>query len=263
MTVGQAPEGGTGFTTLCRPRGLVVYNEPGSHGQVLVCADSFTHTADHSLARGPLKIRGRDDEDILRRFQAGERAACLEIESWAKQVIRIRHFYVPPSDQEDLVQETMAQAWRAVSKPGFQLRESLRALVRKVAAARCIDRLRQVRPSLELDLALRDPGVNPHERVERRNERLLLRWVLRTLGPTCREIISLHFFEGLTYAAIGERLGRAEATMRVRMFNCMKEIRELLARCQDPFIGRPPAPESSLPRPPTATMRESDARAER
>ena len=184
----------------------------------------------------------RDDHDILRRFRAGELAAFREVESWAKQVVR--YFSLPESERDDIVQETLADLWRTITKPDFQLRENLRGLVRKIAAENCLDLLRDLRKRrrfCELDVALGhpDPRPGPHEHAERKNQRLLLRLVLHAQSPTCKEIISLHFFKGLTYTEIGAQLERAEGTMKVRMFNCIREIRKMIDQCKDPFVGRP------------------------
>ena len=184
----------------------------------------------------------RDDHDILRRFRAGELAAFREVETWAKQVVR--HFSLPESERDDIVQQTLTDLWHTITKPDFQLRENLRGLVRKIAAANCLDLLRLLRKwrrhgELDDAIARPDPRPGPHDRAERKNERLLLRLVLRALSPSCKEIIALHFFQELTYPEIGAQLGRAEGTMKVRMFNCIREIRKMLDQCKDPFIGRP------------------------
>lgn len=188
----------------------------------------------------------RDDHDILRRFRAGERAAFLEVEGWTKQAVRC--FSIPESERNDVVQQTLTDLWTAITKPDFQLRENLRGLVRKIAAANCLDLFRWLRnwrrhDDLDRALGRQDPRSGPYERVERQNERLLLRLVLRALSPACKEIISLHFFKHMTYAEIGTQLGRAEGTMKVRMFNCIREIRKMLDQCKDPFIGRAEIPE--------------------
>lgn len=176
-----------------------------------------------------IESAGRDDR-LLRRFLTGEPAACRLIERWAWEIVYFKHFHVPRDEREDVVQETIADVWRAASRGDFTLRAGLRAFVRKVAAARCIDRLRRLRPLVPLDDATPDPGPSPYDVLIADDAGAQVRWALQNVSPPCREVIRLHFFDGLAYAEIAARLGRAEATLRVRVFHCMKAVRRLIAR---------------------------------
>jgi RNA polymerase sigma-70 factor (ECF subfamily) len=175
---------------------------------------------------------GRDAEGqrTLRAFLAGEPAAVRQVERWAWEIVYFRWGSIPPEEREDVVQDAVAGVWRAVTRPGFRLRTHLRALVRRVAAARCIDRMRRRRPTATLDPALADPAPGPYDRVLRDDERARLRWAVQSLDERCRELIREHFFEDVDYTQMAERRQRAESTIRVHMFNCMKAIRRLWER---------------------------------
>jgi len=110
------------------------------------------------------------------------------------------------------------------------LAPGLRPFVRRIAASRAIDSLRKRRPTAELDESLADTGPNPYEHTLRRDESARLRWALQQLQAPCREIIRLHIEQDMPYAEIAALQQRSEATMRVRMFNCLKSLRRLLAR---------------------------------
>lgn len=176
------------------------------------------------------------DVELLRQFLSGEAAACRKVERWAWEVVYFKHYAVPPDEREDVVQEAVAAIWRAASRPGFALRSGLRPFVRQVAAARAIDRLRRLRPTVELDEATPDPAPGPYDLLLARDQGAQVKWAIQNASPSCQEIIRLHYFEGLTYGEIAARLERAEATLRVRMFNCMKAIRKAIER----FTARPP-----------------------
>ena len=170
------------------------------------------------------------DAALLRAFVAGEASAVRRVERWAWEIVHFRWGSIPQADRADLVQDAVADVWRAASAPGFALRDSLRALVRRVAAARCIDWMRKLRPTAPLGDDWADVSDNPYEALLRKSDRARLRWVLRALDERCREIIREHFYEELPYAAIAQRRERSEATMRVHMFHCMKRIRQLWER---------------------------------
>ncbi len=168
------------------------------------------------------------DELILRRFLAGDRAACRTLEVWAYEVVRSRRFGIASHEHKDLVQETMAGLWRACGRTSFVLRSNMRGLVHRIAAARCIDWRRRQRPLVPLDETFQDPGPLPEESAGQVSEMLRLSRALAGVDPSCRELIRLHFLEGFTYPEIASRVGKAEGALRVRMFHCMKAIRKLL-----------------------------------
>ena len=171
-----------------------------------------------------------EDDRLLRRLVAGDASACRTIERWAWEMLLFQRFALRPEEREDVVQETITRVWQEVTRPGFRLRRGLKPFVYRVAASRAIDCLRRRRPTVEVDESLVDPRPNPYEGTLRRDEAARLRWALQNLEPACREIIRLHVEQDLPYAEIAARQQRSEATMRVRMFNCLKTLRQIMAR---------------------------------
>ena len=171
-----------------------------------------------------------DDLALLRRLVAGDAGACRIVERWARETIAYRGFRLTAEDREDALQDTVAGVWSSASRSGFQLARGLRALVRTIAVARCIDRLRRARPTEEVRDSLQDALPGPLERLLASDEAARVRWAILELDERCREIIRLRFFEEQDYAQIAAREDRTESTMRVRMFNCMKAIRNRLTR---------------------------------
>lgn len=186
---------------------------------------------DEEIGRGPgPQDMARPDEDLLRRFLIGEAKACRLVEKWAHELVRFKFHLLPSFEHEEIVQDTISDLWRAVSKEGFRLRVSLRSFVRAIAAARSIDRLRKYRPTSELLDVHVDPQPGPYDRLLKKDETARLRWAIQNAGQSCQEVIRLHYYENRTFGEIAEQLGRAEATLRVRMFNCVKKIREMMRR---------------------------------
>lgn len=169
-----------------------------------------------------------DEDRTLRAFLAGDRAACRSVERWAWEIVHFRWFGIPQDDRPDLVQEIVEDVWRAVTKPGFSLRSGLKPLVRHIASARCIDRMRRRRDQVELTDDLADPRDDPLESLARRDAAARLRLAIDRLDARCRDLIRLHFVEELPYAEIAARESRAEATLRVRMFHCLASLRKIM-----------------------------------
>jgi RNA polymerase sigma factor (sigma-70 family) len=164
-------------------------------------------------------------EGLLRRFAAGESAACRTVERWAREIVLFQRLGLTREDREDIVQEVVSAVWSAASRPDFAVRRTLRAFVRTVTLARAIDRVRRRRRLVPAEDTLPDPGPGPTEGAERTEDALRLYDALDTLDVRCREIIRLHYFEDWPYARIAAQEGRSEATMRVRMFHCIRTLR--------------------------------------
>lgn len=166
------------------------------------------------------------DERLLRRFLAGEPEACRRLERWAHEILFYQRLGLGREEREDAVQDVLAGVLRAAGQPGFALRHGLRAFVRTLTLARAIDRVRRRRPAVPADETLPDTGEGPEAGAERAEESARLHDALAGLDPRCRSIIRLHYFEDWTYARIAASENRREATMRVRMFNCLRALRE-------------------------------------
>jgi RNA polymerase sigma-70 factor (ECF subfamily) len=170
------------------------------------------------------------DDGFLRRFLSGEPAAVRTVTRWARETAFFRGFGLSAEDREDAVQDALAQVWALATKPGFELRQGLRPVLRTLVAARCIDRVRRRRRQIDLDETLPDTAPSPADALIARDESARLRRALLELDGDCRDIIRQRFFEGLDYATLAAREQRSESTLRVRLFNCLRAIRKHLQK---------------------------------
>jgi RNA polymerase sigma factor (sigma-70 family) len=176
------------------------------------------HTPSSTLPREP-------DESFLRRFLSGEPAAARTALRWARETAYFRGFGLTREEREDAVQDALAQVWTLAARPGFETRRGLRALLRTIVAARCVDRVRRRRRLAELGESLEDPAPRPDELALAADEGARLRLALIELDEPCREIIRLRFFEEVDYATLAAREGRSESALRGRLFACLKALR--------------------------------------
>jgi RNA polymerase sigma factor (sigma-70 family) len=166
------------------------------------------------------------DERLLRSFLSGDAGACRQVERWANEVLFHHRLGLTREEREDAVQEVLAGVWRAAGQPGFALRSGFRAFVRTVTLARSIDCVRRRRRQSPADEALVEPRPGPASEAEWADDSARLYVALDALDARCRDIIRLHYFEDWPYARIAVQERRRESTMRVRMFNCLKALRE-------------------------------------
>jgi len=123
---------------------------------------------------------------------------------------------------EELVQEAFARVWASPNTPSAEP-DFRRWLYRAITnLARDYHRRRLVEAKL---LFWNPPAVDPIvEVLHRAEDRELLRAVL-ALPFKDRHAIYLHYFEGLTFAEVGEVLGITEIAARVRVHRALQSLR--------------------------------------
>ncbi|MGH7956382.1 MAG: RNA polymerase sigma factor [Opitutaceae bacterium] len=148
----------------------------------------------------------------------------------------LRRSFPTIQDVDDVVQESYVRIWRRqMGRPIIAVAGSVKASVKnflfQIARHFAIDTLRRAQASPIIgvtDLAALSvtedrPGSNEIACV--RQEFELLLEAVETLPVRCREIVTLHKFQGLSPAEIATRLGISEETVRV-------QARRGLHRCQ-------------------------------
>ena len=139
-------------------------------------------------------------------------------QAWAYKVLR------NASEAEEVVAQAYLKAVQAAEtlrdEEAFStwlyrlvFRMSLNALRDRATEARALREL----PAAEAEVEGGSPGA----------ERL--RGTLKTLPLDLRIVVVLHYWKGLSYAQIGERLGVPENTVKVRAFRAHQRLKGLLA----------------------------------
>ena len=137
---------------------------------------------------------------------------------------------------EELVQEAFARVWASPNTPSGDA-NFRRWLYRTITnLARDYHRHRLVEAKL---LFWNPPAVDPvDEVVHRAEDRELLRAVLG-LPFKDRHAIYLHYFDGLSYAEVGEVIGIGEVTARVTVHRALQRLRGRLG--SDSVVREVPA----------------------
>ncbi len=142
-------------------------------------------------------------------------------------------------DADDVKQETFLRAYRALHS--FRRESSVRTWLRKICSNLCYDRLKRNRQQRELlcepEEAQRalvllstevtgDPLTDPQAALDRADTLRLLLCALQGLPPPQRNVIVLHVLEGLDYREIGEILGCAPGSAKMRVLRATQLFRE-------------------------------------
>jgi len=128
------------------------------------------------------------------------------------------------SEGEDLVQETYLRLWkyRDDYSPEAKLSTFLFLLARQVR----IDALRRVarREAREEGWGREQPQVQRPANACARDD---VRWAVSQLTEPLREVVELGVFQDLPYAEVAEILGIPVGTVKSRMSNALKKLKEV------------------------------------
>ena len=172
------------------------------------------------------------DELLLERIAARDRAAFQELYHRYYQRLFGYVFKLTrrPELVEEAVNDTLLGVWQGAgsfhgrSRPstwilGIAHRQALKALYRQ----------RRVERDVEVTFEPREPEEGPESLLARRELRGELGCALAQLPAEQRAVVELTYYQGCSYAEIGEILGCPVNTVKTRMFHARRRLRALLA----------------------------------
>jgi RNA polymerase sigma-70 factor (ECF subfamily) len=169
----------------------------------------------------------------LTRFVSGESDAVSWVTTISRHVVNDHAYSIPYDERPDIVQEAVLHVYRAVTRPGFRLRQEFEAVVRSITYRRCIDWKRRRRETALLDPEAHHGTVpGPDGSVLDKETLARGRQVLADLGESCRQLIRLRARDELSYRQIAERLGRSEGGLRNQMYKCLRRARAILEQLE-------------------------------
>lgn len=192
-----------------------------------------------SRIRPPQGGRARDmggydahsDEQLMAAYVAGDEAAFeLLFARTAPLVLGLLRRQVGPEEAGDLVQQTFLQLHRARLDfaPGARLRPWLLTIALNLGREHLRRKARRRTGTLgdadpqAVDLASAGSALEGREDVAR------VRAALAQLPPAQREVIELHWFQGLPFPQVGALLGASAGAVKVRAHRGYQRLRALL-----------------------------------
>jgi RNA polymerase sigma-70 factor (ECF subfamily) len=183
---------------------------------------------------------------LIERCLEGDQAAWEAIvrQHWRK-VFNVAYKFVGMHEvAEDLTQEIFLKVFRSLGT--FDRRANFQTWLISVARNLCIDHYRSVRK--ERETVARDidastmpaatPEAGPHARLERDDQRALLRRALDRLAPTLRSAVLLRDIQELSYQEIAGRLDLPEGTVKSRINRGRLELTRQIKRLQAEAAAR-------------------------
>ena len=198
-----------------------------------------------SLARGPERVEWRpggsalgkrmandEERDAIRRSLAGETAAFrLVVDEYSGLLYGTARLLLGDvGEADDIVQETLLSAWRALA--GFDCERSLRPWLLQILVNHVRQRRRRralrVVPLPEWPVVVDLSAVGPEVSAEQQWERDRVRAALSALPARMARLVVLRYFAELTVPEIARVLGMREGTVKSRLHRALQRMRETL-----------------------------------
>ena len=179
----------------------------------------------------------RNEKKLLRRLKAGDRTACVDlIDAHYQQV----YWYLLNLGKDgetaaDLTQNTFTKAWNAIDR--FKGASTFRTWLFSIARNEFLQemRIRGKYPELveytDLEL-VSDPGTPLEEELDARDLQDLLQKQVQTLPGKYREVISLHYFSGLSLREVAATLSVPHGTVKSRLNTALTQLKEKLDKLE-------------------------------
>ena len=172
----------------------------------------------------------RSDEDLMAAWVAGDAAAFREIFArYAPVLLRVvRRQLARTEEANDLVQQTFLQLHRSRNDftPGAKLRPWLFTIAINLKREHFRRVKRRPEAPLELDGRL-DPAEAPRG-VEQSEAAREIRGALGRISAEQREVIELHWLEGLAFSEIAELVGASLSAVKVRAHRGYAALRKAI-----------------------------------
>jgi RNA polymerase sigma-70 factor (ECF subfamily) len=184
-------------------------------------------------------------------MQQGDRRAFEEfVDAYGAQVHRLtRRYIVNQADAEDITQEIFLDLYRSIA--GFRGEAALSTWVYRVAVNRCLRHCQRSRPEAvaydERTLSGAADGRSDPERFAAQSELSgQVQSALGRLSEEHRDVVILHEMHGLTYQECAEVLNIPVGTVKSRLSNAFRRLRDSLRGYV--FSDGAPAPETAMGR---------------
>jgi RNA polymerase sigma-70 factor (ECF subfamily) len=178
-------------------------------------------------------VTPRSDKALIKRILAGNHEACVElIRQYHAPIYRLLvHLCRDAHLAEDLSQETFLAAWAKIGS--FNATSSLNTWLHTIAYRKFIDAHRRHERTVttqsdpSIDRAPADsPG--PYESALASDQKRRLYRALDCLKPAERDVVVLHYLQGLTYEDMAAMLGQPTGTVKWRTREALEHLRNAL-----------------------------------
>lgn len=178
------------------------------------------------------------ETSLLERARGGDRAAfAVLVRDAAPLLERLAlHLVRHREDAEDVLQETILDAWKGLAR--FRGDARFRTWAYRILVTRALDSARRRRPADELPLTVACAGAGPAEDASSRELETAIRAAIDELPPVQRATLLLRADHGMSYDEIAYVLGSGRDAVRMNLIDARRALARRLRRVVD--LGGPP-----------------------
>lgn len=131
----------------------------------------------------------------------------------------------------DICQETFIRAWKTIRSFSWDKGGSFQAYLFRIARNLIIDQSRKKKEApIEEAEEIVDTGEDFVESIDKEDTIEKVQTVLRGLNEQERELVTLRFFEELSFTEVSQAIGMSEGNVRVKTHRLMKKLKKLLEK---------------------------------
>jgi RNA polymerase sigma-70 factor (ECF subfamily) len=178
-------------------------------------------------------MKARNEQALVRRIQDGDRRAFEELlDAYEARVYRLAlRFTGNVADAEDVTQEIFLGVYKSLAH--FRGDSRLGTWIYRVAMNHCLEyrrkrRLESVPLEEELMLAVQDWREDPAQSADKQELSARVEAAINALSPQQRDVVVLHELQGLTYQEVAAALDVPVGTVKSRLSNAFRRLREQL-----------------------------------
>jgi RNA polymerase sigma-70 factor (ECF subfamily) len=183
-------------------------------------------------ARGAT-VTGQNDRLLVQRLQTGDRQAFAQLlDAYEIRVYRLAlRFTGTVADAEDVTQEIFLGVYKSIGN--FKGSAALGTWIYRIAMNHCLEFRRKRKLDVvpydeELTLASHDWREDPEQSASKGELSSRVEAALQRLSQQHRDVIILHELQGLTYQEVASALNVPVGTVKSRLSNAFKRLRDLL-----------------------------------
>jgi RNA polymerase sigma-70 factor, ECF subfamily len=191
------------------------------------------HQEKQSKEQRDARMTAREENRLIREIQAGDHRAFERLlDQYEARVYRLALRYTGSvSDAEDVTQEIFLGVYRGLAR--FRGDSALGTWIYRVAMNHCLEFRRKRRYETlpydeELMLASVDWRDDPLLSAGKRDVTERVEAAIQSLPPHHRDVIVLHELQGLTYQEVAATLNVPVGTVKSRLSNAFRKLRDLL-----------------------------------
>ena len=171
-----------------------------------------------------------DDQDLVRRAQAGDMAAFEELVRRHQRGLfsYLYRMCRNTNDAEEIAQAAMVKAWEKLA--GFRGASSFKTWLYRIGTNLCFNLRTRRKPTEELSETMAAPDAErPEQAFQQKVREETVRKALATLPADQRAALVLSVYQDMSYREIAETLGKTVRAVDSLLFRAKTNARKALA----------------------------------